>query len=158
MPGDLNKGFSLFLFHLVGEFSHTEAKHLFLPPMYSAILAAFLKAWLLSDIIVPTDLPCVVFVLQCSVSSKCNGYLCSFVCCSNRSPRDTVKNHFIREERKKKRVKWTNLPKLESGCCVCSEHLATDCFEVSYRHELFCASSRKRVLKTDVLKSLFLHK
>ena len=157
MPGNLNKGFSLFLFHLVGEFSHTEAKHLFLPPMYSAILAAFLKAWLLSDIIVPTDLPCCLCTAM-FCKFEVQWLLMYFVCCSNRSPRDTVKNHFIREERKKKRVKWTNLPKLESGCCVCSEHLATDCFEVSYRHELFCASSRKRVLKTDVLKSLFLHK
>ena len=47
MSGDLNNGLELFPFHLVGKFACTEAKYLlFSPPMYSAILAAILKAWL----------------------------------------------------------------------------------------------------------------
>ena len=47
MSGDLNNGLELFPFHLVGKFARTEAKYLllFLPPMYSAILAAILKGY-----------------------------------------------------------------------------------------------------------------
>ena len=49
MSGNLNNGFELFPFHLVLKFSRTEAKYLlFLPPVYSPILTAILKAWLLS--------------------------------------------------------------------------------------------------------------
>ena len=48
MSGNLNNGFELFPFHLVGKFSRTEAKYLLLLiPMYFAILTAILEAWLL---------------------------------------------------------------------------------------------------------------
>ena len=66
MSGDLNSGFELFPFHPVGKFSRTETKYLlFLPPMYSAILTATLKAWLLSlTSLRPPIFQYVVFVLS----------------------------------------------------------------------------------------------
>ena len=131
MSENLSNRFELFPFHLVGKFSHTEAKYLFLTPMYSAILTAILKAWLLNvTSLCPLIFQHVDFVrsVTCLVILELHKYSNNLSIIASAAPTEVqgiLQEEFPRKQpfpsQRIEELKYlTSLSKLEC-CCVCSE-------------------------------------
>ena len=158
MSENLNNGFELFPFHLVGKFSRTEAKYLLLlPPMYSAIFTAILATKF--DAIVPTDFPACCFCsVTCLIILELHKYSNNLLITV--SAASTEVQGILQEEFLFMDSLWTTIPipkniriktnkpfQIGVWLCLFRSDFVADCFQVGYRPLLFGDSSWKKVLK-----------
>ena len=154
MSGNVNNGFELSPFHLVGKFSPTEAKS----PLFASYVFHHFDCHLEGlatkfDVIAPTNFPACCF---CSVTTflvilelyKYSNNLPITVSAARTEVQGIVQEEWTTIPIAKNRRIKTNKPfQIGVWLCLFRSDFVADCFQVAYRPLLFGSRSWEKVLK-----------